>query len=72
MDLCWHIAGHYNIAAEMLLNQVRVQGVRCMWSLVSRTWEAKHTNIQSVKTATVLSIVYIVNMHGFCILTRSF
>lgn len=37
MDRRWHVAGHYDIAAEVLLNQVRVQRVRCVWSLVSRT-----------------------------------
>lgn len=37
MNRRWHVAGHYNIAAEVLLNQVRVQRVRRMWSLIGRT-----------------------------------
>lgn len=37
MDGRWHVAGHYDVAAEVLLNQVRVQGVRCVWSLIGRT-----------------------------------
>lgn len=38
MDGRWHVARHYDIAAEVLLNQVRVERVRCMRSLVSRTY----------------------------------
>lgn len=37
MDRCWHVVGHYDIAAEVLLNQMWVQRVRSMWSLISRT-----------------------------------
>lgn len=37
MNRRWHVVGHYNIAAEVLLNQVRVQRVRCMRSLIGRT-----------------------------------
>ncbi len=37
MDRRRHVAGHYYIAAEVLLNQVRVQRVRCVWSLIGRT-----------------------------------
>lgn len=39
MDWRWHAAGHYDIAAEVLMDQVRVQRVRCMWRLIGRTWD---------------------------------
>lgn len=50
MDRRRDVAAHYNIGAEVLLNQVRVQRVRCMWSLIGRTWERKHTKIVLILT----------------------
>lgn len=49
MDRRWHVAGHYDIAAEVLLNQVRVQRVRRMRSFIGRTCESKHTVSQRVQ-----------------------
>lgn len=48
MDWCWNIAGHYNIGAEVLLNQVRMQRVRCMWCVISRTWKENPNNCQLI------------------------
>lgn len=48
MDWRWHIAGHYNIGAEVFLNQVRMQRVRCMWCFISRTWKKNPNNCQLI------------------------
>lgn len=37
VDGCRHVVGHDDIAAEVLLDQVWVQRVRSMWSLIGRT-----------------------------------
>lgn len=34
VDGRWHVGRHYNIVAEVLLNQMRVQRVWCMWSFI--------------------------------------
>lgn len=41
----WHVGSNDNVAAEVLLNQVRVQRVRCMWSFTGRAWDKTHTSV---------------------------